>query len=100
MAYLMAVRTGRLTRQERGWLLAQEARGAAKILRQDVTLLSQPPPPDAGVPILPDLRVETTLNVLDDAIDMLTALETGPPGSKRASRRGRLALAPRVCESA
>src|SRR5690349_23478874 len=53
MAYLAFVTTGRLTRQELGWLLAQEARGAAKILRQDVTLLSQPPPPDATAPVVP-----------------------------------------------
>jgi two-component system OmpR family sensor kinase len=100
MAYLAFVTTGRLTRQELGWLLAQEARGAAKILRQDVTLLSQPPPPDAGAPIVPDLRVATTLNVLDDAIDMLSELETGPAGSKPASRRGRIDLAALLWEFA
>ncbi len=91
--------TGRLTRQELGWLLAQEARGAAKILRQDVTLLSQPPPADAPVPAA-DVRVENTLNVLDDAIDMLTELETGAPGSKAPSRRGRIDLAALLWEFA
>jgi signal transduction histidine kinase len=101
MAYLRYVTMGRLTRQELGWLLAQEARGAAKILRQDVTLLSQPPPPDTSVNItVPDLRVETTLNVLDDAIDMLSELETGPPGSKPPSRRGRIDLAALLWEFA
>ncbi|HVW29544.1 MAG TPA: ATP-binding protein [Polyangiaceae bacterium] len=92
--------TGRLTRQELGWLLAQEARGAAKILRQDVTLLSQPPPPDANMPVVPDIRVHSTLNALDDAIDMLTELETGPQGSKPASRRGRIDLAALLWEFA
>jgi two-component system OmpR family sensor kinase len=102
MAYLRFVTMGRLTRRELGWLLAQEARGAAKILRQDVTLLSQPPPPDASVNItVPDLRVETTLNVLDDAIDMLSELETGGgPGSKPPSRRGRIDLAALLWEFA
>jgi two-component system OmpR family sensor kinase len=101
MAYLAAVTTGRLTRQELGWLLAQEARGAAKILRQDVTLLSQPPPPDASVNIVvPDIRVHSTLNALDDAIDMLSELETGPQGSKPASRRGRIDLAALLWEFA
>lgn len=103
MAYLRRVTMGRLTRQELGWLLAQEARGAAKILRQDVTLLSQPPPPDASAGVsLPDLRVETTLNVLDDAIDMLSELETGggPPSSKAPSRRGRIDLAALLWEFA
>src|SRR5262249_2912596 len=77
------------------------ARGAAKILRQDVTLLSQPPPPDAAAPIVvPDLRVATTLNALDDAIDMLSELETGPQGSKPASRRGRIDLAAMLWEFA
>ncbi|HEX4336664.1 MAG TPA: hypothetical protein VH062_12170 [Polyangiaceae bacterium] len=94
MAYLAVVTTGRLTRQELGWLLAQEARGAAKILRQDVTLLSQPPPADASINVvMPDIRVHSTLNALDDAIDMLSELETGPQGSKPASRRGRIDLA-------
>ncbi len=101
MAYLAVVTTGRLTRQELGWLLAQEARGAAKILRQDVTLLSQPPPPDASVNIvIPDVRVHSTLNALDDAIDMLSELEAGPQGSKPASRRGRIDLAALLWEFA
>ena len=103
MAYLAAVTTGRLTRQELGWLLAQEARGAAKILRQDVTLLSQPPPADPAAPalVLPDIRVHSTLNALDDAIDMLTELEGGPQGSsKPASRRGRIDLAALLWEFA
>jgi two-component system, OmpR family, sensor kinase len=96
VAYSAVVTTGRLTRQELGWLLAQEARGAAKILRQDVTLLSQPPPPpsEPGITFsVPDLRVTTTLNALDDAIGMLSELEGGPAGPKPSARRGRIDLA-------
>ena len=105
MAYSGVVTTGRLTRQELGWLLAQEARGAAKILRQDVTLLSQPPPTpaDLATPIvISDLRVETTLNALDDAIGMLSDLEAGSggPGSRAPSRRGRIDLAALLWEFA
>ncbi len=93
---------GRLTRQELGWLLAQEARGAARILRQDVTLRSQPPPLADIAPAMSsesDLRVETTLNVLDDAIGMLSELEGGP-ASRAQSRRGRIDLAALLWEFA
>lgn len=91
--------TGRLTRQELGWLLAQEARGAAKILRQDVTLLSQPPPADlAALVPQPEIRVSSTLDALEDAIGMLSELESGP-GSKGA-RRGRIDLAALLWEIA
>lgn len=102
MAYSAVVTTGRLTRQELGWLLAQEARGAAKILRQDVTLLSQPPPPsEPGITIsVPDIRVATTLNALDDAIGMLSELETGSSGPKPSARRGRIDLAALLWEFA
>jgi two-component system OmpR family sensor kinase len=94
MAYWPFVTSGRLTRNELGWLLAQEARGAAKILRQDVTALTQPPPAPAEVgpaTAVPDLRVQSTLNLLDDAIGMLSELEAAP-GSK-GGRRGRIDLA-------
>jgi hypothetical protein len=108
MAYWAFVTTGRLTRQELGWLLAQEARGAAKILRQDVTLLTQPPPgitAESGsvvvpaMPALPEIRVTTTLNALDDAIGMLTELESGP-NSAKGQRRGRIDLAALLWEIA
>ena len=40
---------GKLTRQELGWLLTQEAQGAAERLRKGVSALTQaPPPPDAA----------------------------------------------------
>jgi two-component system OmpR family sensor kinase len=103
MAYWRFVTTGRLTRQELGWLLAQEARGAAKILRQDVTLLSQPPPADltdltaTAIP-QPEIRVSSTLDALEDAIGMLSELESGP-GTKGA-RRGRIDLAALLWEIA
>lgn len=104
MAYWAFVTTGRLTRQELGWLLAQEARGAARILRQDVTLLTQPPPAEGAaavpsIPALPEVRVTTTLNALDDAIGMLSELESGPNAAKGA-RRGRIDLAALLWEIA
>lgn len=59
------------------------------MLRKDVTLLTQPPPADPALTApLPDLRVETTLNALDGAIDLLSELEAGP--STTAKRRGRI----------
>ena len=105
MAYWAFVTTGRLTRQELGWLLAQEARGAARILRQDVTLLTQPPPAEGApampvIPALPEVRVTTTLNALDDAIGMLSELESGPNAAKGGARRGRIDLAALLWEIA
>ena len=82
----------RLTRHELTWLLAQEARGAAKSLRDEVVKGQrapsiEPPPP-----------VETTLDALDDAIEMLSTLNTGSRGGK--ARRGRIDLAALVYEAA
>ncbi|MDX2054451.1 MAG: hypothetical protein SFV15_18765 [Polyangiaceae bacterium] len=78
----------RLTRQELGWLLAQEARGAAKALRSDIVR-----PPSAAAIITqaePEpAAVETTLDQLDDAISMFAALQSGP----QVQRRGRIDLA-------
>lgn len=90
---------GRLSRQELGWLLAQEARGAAKALRQDVTLLTQPPPPGEA-PTLPDVHLETRLNALDDAIGLLSQLESGPQQQSTKARRGRIDLAALLYEVA
>lgn len=86
--------TGRLTRQELGWLLAQEARSAAKVLRQDVTLLRQSsiPPAPPTLPT-PTVRVESTLDALDDAIDRLSDLQAGTSGVARSSRKGRIDVA-------
>jgi signal transduction histidine kinase len=83
----------RLTRHEISWLLAQEARGAARALREGVTQLRQGPAepriitsPGEGP------AVETTLDALDDAISMLSDLNTGARGATKA-RRGRIDLA-------
>ncbi len=73
----------RLTRHEISWLLAQEARGAAKALRTELR-------PGSGEAKPQGAPVETTLDALDDAIDMLSALNTGARGK---GRRGRIDLA-------
>lgn len=80
----------RLTRHEISWLLAQEARGAAKALRNELQpqrLDSRP----TGAP------VETTLDALDDTIDMLAQLNSGTRGK---GRRGRIDLAALLYEVA
>ncbi|MFZ5894086.1 MAG: hypothetical protein ACOY0T_23700 [Myxococcota bacterium] len=82
----------RLTRHELTWLLAQEARGAAKTLRDEVVRVR----PGASEPA-PE-PVETTLDALDDAIEMLSELNTGSRGKK--ARRGRIDLAALVYEIA
>lgn len=84
----------RLTRQELSWLLAQEARGAAKALREGVSLRSQPPPPVAVTIKESSENVESTLDALDDAISLLSDLQQTP------SRRGRIDLAALLCEVA
>jgi two-component system OmpR family sensor kinase len=82
----------RLTRHEISWLLAQEARGAAKALRTEVQELQSPgearptPPP-----------VQTTLDALDDTIEMLSALNAERRGR---GRRGRIDLAALLYEVA
>ncbi len=86
----------RLSRQELGWLLAQEARGAADALREGMTQLTQ-----RGAPVEirsgPAEEVETTLDALDDAIGMLSLLETQPTAR---DRRGRIDVASLLCELA
>src|SRR5688572_15635713 len=82
----------RLTRHEISWLLAQEARGAARALREGVSQLRQGP----SVPLIINTPseappVETTLDALDDAISMLSELNTATRGAK--ARRGRIDLA-------
>ncbi len=77
----------RLTRQELGWLLMQEARGTAQALREGVTQLksTQERPVDEAPP------VETMLDALDGAIEMLGELEASPRAGK--DRRGRIDIA-------
>jgi len=82
----------RLTRHEISWLLAQEARGAARSLRTEVTQRRAPSDPHRlGAP------VETTLDALDDTIEMLSALNVGARGK---ARRGRIDLAALLVEIA
>jgi two-component system OmpR family sensor kinase len=83
----------RLTRHEITWLLAQEARGAAKTLRDEVVKVQR----QTGSEPAPE-PVETTLDALDDAIAMLSALNTGSRGNK--ARRGRIDLAALLYEVA
>jgi two-component system, OmpR family, sensor kinase len=83
----------RLTRHEISWLLAQEARGAAKALREGVSQLRQSPVAEPRIIAAPSEgpAVETTLDALDDAISMLSELNTATRGAK--ARRGRIDLA-------
>ncbi|MEB2324041.1 MAG: hypothetical protein OZ921_16130 [Sorangiineae bacterium] len=85
----------RLTRQELSWLLAQEARGAARALREGVAQRKQPA---GGVTITDAPAVETTLDALDDAIDKLSELQAGSVG--KSARRGRIDLAALLYEIA
>jgi two-component system, OmpR family, sensor kinase len=87
----------RLTRHEITWLLAQEARGAARALREGVTQMRQTPGTEPRITTMPSEApppppVETTLDALDDAISMLSDLNTGARGASKA-RRGRIDLA-------
>ncbi|HEY8943798.1 MAG TPA: ATP-binding protein [Polyangiaceae bacterium] len=84
----------RLTRHEISWLLAQEARGAAKTLRDEVVIGER-----SELVAEPGLQpVESTLDALDEAIEMLSALNTGRRG--KPARRGRIDLASLLYEIA
>ena len=83
----------RLTRQELSWLLAQEARGAAKALREGVAQRGVAAP--AVVEIQEAPAVETNLDALDDAISRLSELQMGQASK---ARRGRIDLAALLCE--
>lgn len=83
------VTSDRLTRNELTWLLAQEARTAAQKLRQGVII--QPGPAEsARAPGEENhsAHVETTLNKLDEAVDLLASLH-GHSASPRG-RRGKV----------
>jgi signal transduction histidine kinase len=73
--------------------LAQEARGAARALREGVSQLRQTPGAEPRIVNMPSEAppVETTLDALDDAISMLSDLNTAARGGK--ARRGRIDLA-------
>jgi signal transduction histidine kinase len=94
------VSKGKLTRQELGWLLTQEAQGAAERLRTGVSALTQAPPPDAsGVSLSSDVAgVDATLAALDDAMKMLSSLHARPVSVR--GRRGRIDLASLLWEVA
>lgn len=87
---------GRLTRQELGWLLTQEAQGAAERLRKGVQVLTKtiPPMADTGT----QSAVDDTLAALDDAMGMLSSLHPKPVSAK--GRRGRIDLASLLWEIA
>ena len=100
---------GRLTRQELGWLLTQEAAGAAERLRVGVQVLkTNAPPPMADMPrveigTVPEpasanTGLDATLDALDDAMKMLSSLHQRP--SAMRGRRGRLDLAALLWEVA
>jgi signal transduction histidine kinase len=97
------VSKGRLTRQELGWLLTQEAQGAAERLRVGVQVLKTNVPP----PIIEDAEpqsqtgtgVEASLAALDDVMRMLSSLHPKPATGVRG-RRGRIDLATLIWEVA
>jgi two-component system OmpR family sensor kinase len=93
------VSKGRLTRQELGWLLTQEAQGAAERLRKGVTALTQAPPaPGVDASGADPSGVDATLSVLDDTMKMLSSLHARPIGIR--GRRGRIDLAALLWEVA
>jgi hypothetical protein len=93
------VAKGKLTRQELGWLLTQEAQGAAERLRKGVTALTQaPPPPGADATGTDATGVDATLHALDDAMKMLSTLHSRPVSVR--GRRGRIDLASLLWEVA
>lgn len=79
---------GRLTRHELGWLLTQEARGAAQKLRVEVTELRSTGT-DSDEDRASSLPGELSLDQLDNAIDVLSQLQAEP----RTRRKGLLDLA-------
>ncbi len=93
---------GRLTRQELGWLLTQEAAGAAERLRTGVQILKSNPPPgegqgDAGHHDAA-LTLSASLDALDDTMKMLSSLHNRPV--RVMGRRGRVDLAALLWEVA
>ncbi len=98
LASFRRVSKGKLTRQELGWLLTQEAQGAAERLRKGVTALTQAPPPPGTDASGRCHGVDATLSALDDAMRMLSSLHNRP--SNIRGRRGRIDLASLLWEVA
>ncbi|MGH7437799.1 MAG: sensor histidine kinase, partial [Polyangiaceae bacterium] len=88
---------GKLTRQELGWLLTQEAQGAAERLRKGVSALTQSPPAP-GADTVDTSGVDAPLSALDDAMKMLANLHPNPVSVR--GRRGRIDLASLLWEVA
>jgi two-component system OmpR family sensor kinase len=91
---------GRLTRQELGWLLTQEAQGAAERLRVGVQVLKTNAPPAPEVHIGESHGLDATLDALDDAMKMLSSLHQTPGTPRGGGRRGRIDLAALIWEVA
>ncbi len=104
---------GRLTRQELGWLLTQEAQGAAERLRRGVQVLKSKPPPaplpapsitindsddSSSPPSGAGIGVEASLAALDDVMLMLSSLHAKPAAGR--GRRGRIDVASLLWEVA
>ena len=89
--HAVSVSEDRLTRQELGWLLMQEARGTAQALREGVSQLKM----TQERPVVEAPPVETMLDALDGAIEMLGELEASPLTGK--DRRGRIDIAALLC---
>lgn len=95
---------GQLTRQELGWLLTQQAQGAAERLRKGVQIIrtSMPPPlvpQHLSAPVIEGhehVQLDATLDALDDAMRLLTSLHQTRPGAR--VRRGRIDVAALVVE--
>lgn len=97
------VSKARLTRQELGWLLTQEAQGAAERLRIGVQVLKTnvPPPPEDAEPPPSVLGggVDASLAALDDVMRMLSGLHPKPATGVRG-RRGRIDISTLIWEVA
>ena len=90
---------GRLTREELGWLLTQEAQGAADRLRSGLQVIrtQAPPAPTTGADDASG-EMDRSLDALDDVMRMLSNLNQRAVGG--APRRGRIDLAALVYEVA